>query len=186
MKIKALITTFVLGSSSVAMARPVSPDFVRDHRAPVEDDCNDEQPLPPPPPVRTRWNKVNWNNGGYYNQGGYYHQPAPMMIGSGLHLANDGRTFITVGLDKGRFTTLRLDGFTGRTLIQQVAIEFEGGQVQVARSLNRIIDGSRPLMLDLDGGARRIVRVVVYGQAQNGYGYGYRGREAGTFSASLL
>lgn len=186
MKIKALITTLVLGSSSVAMARPVSPDFVRDHRTTIEDDCNDARPVPPPirydaSPVQTRWSKANWNHGG-----GYYYQPAPMLIGSGLHFSGDGRTFLTVGLDKGRFTTLRLDGFTGRTLINQVAIEFEGGQVQVVRSLNRVLDGGRPLMLDLDGGARRIVRVVVYGQPMIGYGYGYRGREAGTFNASLL
>lgn len=185
MKIKALITTLVLGSSSVAMARPVSPESVRDHRTVIEDDCNDVHTLPAPAPVyQGRWNRtrpVNWNT-----SGNYYHQPAPMLLGSGLHFSGDGRTFLAVGLDKGRFTTVRLDGFTGRTLIQQVAIEFEGGQVQVVRSLDRVLDGSRPLMLDLDGGARRIARVVVYGKPMAGYGYGYRGRETGTFNVSLL
>src|SRR5262245_29570894 len=134
MNIKALITTLVLGSSSVAMARPVSPEFVRDHRAhpAPADDCNDDTvqtlPAPAPRPVYQTgtWNRpVNWN----WN-GGYYRQPAPMLLGSGLHFANDGRTFLHVGADKGLFNTVRIDGFTGRTLIEQVVIEFEGGQVQ--------------------------------------------------------
>src|SRR5689334_6001040 len=56
MQLKALITTLVLGSSSIAMAHPVSAPVpapvIRDHRAPapISDDCGPAiQPMPPQP-----------------------------------------------------------------------------------------------------------------------------------------
>ena len=176
MKINALITMLVLGSSSAAMAKPVTvsahaewtfgtrpaPVVVRDHRRPV------------------RWN----SGGGYYNNH-YYQAPQAVMIGNGLHFGSDGRTFIPVGAAQGRFNTLRIDGNGGASYIQQVAIEFEYGQVQVIRDLNRVLDGSRPLMIDLDGNARTIVRVVVYGKPQYPQGPNYR-IMAPTFSVSAL
>ena len=177
MNIKAIIASLVLGSSSIAMAAPsvtfsasaqgaYGTTVVRDHRD------NDRTPIAQPvvqPIYREGWHR----------------QPMPpvyrpVTLGSGLHFAGDGRTFITVGGQAGRFNTLQISANGGRTLINQVYVQFDNGQEQIVRSLNRTLTGSESLTLDLDGNNRAIRRIVVYG---NPLSNGWR-RPSGTFTVT--
>ena len=178
MNLKAIIASLVLGSSSIAMASPsvtisataqgtYGTPVVRDHRfdAPVA------QPVAQP----------------IYYRNGWHREPLPpvyrpVQLASGMHFAYDGRTSITVGAQTGRFNTLQISADSGRTFIKQVYIQFENGQEQVVRELNRTLLGNQSLTLDLDGNNRAIRRIVVYGSAMNN-GWGWR-RASGTFSVT--
>ena len=179
MNIKAIIASLVLGSSSAAMAAP-SVSFsatahgsigtasygtiVRDQRRPVAQ----------PSQVYYRNRPTLWR--------GTRMPPVyrPVTIASEMHFANDGRTFITVGSQAGQFQKLDISSATGRTFIQQVYVEFDNGQEQVLRNLDRTLVGNECLTLDLDGGRRGIRRIVVYGnELNNGFRY-----EPGTFTVT--
>jgi hypothetical protein len=200
MNIKAIIASLVLGSSSVAMADPGvtfsasahgeydAPILTRDHRRDVfrDDDHRDHDhgdapcdhpssPVYEPPQRRIGWSGGGWDPG--RRQPPYYR---PVTLASGLHFAGDGRTFITVGRDAGRFTTLQIHAAGGRTFIKQVYIQFENGQEQVVRNLDRTLTGYEGLRLDLDGDRRAIRRIVVYGSEIN---RGWR-RSPGAFTVT--
>lgn len=189
MNIKAIIASLVLGSSSVAMASPsvtfsanaqgsYGTTVVRDHRADPDYDTRFtpapivREPAPSPIYYRDTWNR----------------RPLPpvyrpVLLASGMHFANDGRTFITVGAEVGRFGKLDITAAGGRTFVQQVYIQFANGQEQVIRNLNRTLTGNECLTLDLDGGRRAIKRIVVYGNPLNRGWNGWR-RAAGTFNVT--
>ena len=179
MSIKAIIASLVLASSSAAMAAPsvtisatarasigtpLRTTIVRDRRHPVAQ----------PTQVYYRDRPTLWRR-----------TPMPpvyrpVMLASEMHFANDGRTFITVGSQKGQFQKLDISSATGRTVIQQVYVEFDNGQEQVLRSLDHTLVGNECLTLDLDGGRRGIRRIVVYGyELNNGFRY-----EPGTFNVT--
>jgi hypothetical protein len=178
MNIKAFIASLVLGSSSAALAAASitisatargsigTPSYgttvVRDHRSPVAQ----------PSQIYYRDRPAQWS--------GNRMPPVyrPVTLGSEMHFANDGRTFITVGSQAGQFQKLDIRSATGRTFIKQVYVEFDNGQQQVLRNLDRTLVGNECLTLDLDGGRRSIRRIVVYGNAlNNGFRY-----EPGTFN----
>lgn len=154
MKIKALITLLVLGSSSVAMARPVhvsgyeGAPVVRDHRvhripAPA--------PMPVPAPEVTR--------------------PAPppfvpqwTTLGTESRII-DGAMSFRAGAQMGRFIALKLQSTAGKSLINRVEIRFANGQTQVVE-VNKYLNASSPtITIDLAGeGARVIKNVTVVGR----------------------
>jgi hypothetical protein len=208
MKIKALITMLVVGSSSAAMARPVTvsghaewtfgtkpaPVVVRDHRtqpapmpAPIVVRDHRTQPAPhfdcgtpAPQPVIVQPVRYNrWKHGGTYHQA-----PQPVMLGSELNLG-EGRKFITVGESMGRFDTLQIAGGPGLIKIEQVYIQFGNNQEQVIRGIDRVLQGGQSLTLDLDGNSRTIKRIVVYGKPMFRQTFGFRA-EPSTFSISAL
>ena len=177
MNIKAIIASLVLASSSAAMAAPsvtvsatargsYETPVVRDHRVDADRDARIEV-QPAPRPIYRNWN------------GGHTLPPVyrPVTLASGLHFANNGRTFISVGSQAGQFGTLQISAAGGRTLIKQVYVQFANGQEQVIRNLDRTLSGNESLTLDLDGGRRNISRIVVYGNA------GWR-RSAGAFTVT--
>ena len=182
MSIKAIIASLVLGSSSIAMASPsvtfsanaqasYGTPVVRDHRA---DDWNRPvaQPIaqPAPSPI--------------YYRSGWHREPMPpvyrpVTLASDMHFAGDGRTSITVGAQAGRFDTLQISACAGPTFISQVYVQFENGQEQVVRNLNRTLGSNQSLSLDLDGNHRAIRRIVVYGPQSRGWR-----RAGGTFTVT--
>jgi len=103
----------------------------------------------------------------------------PVTLASDLSFARDGRKFITVGSQAGRFETLTINAAGGRTFIKQVYVQFDDGQEQVVRNLDRTLAGNASLALDLDGNRRAIRRIVVYGNAIAG---GHQ--RAGTFTVT--
>jgi hypothetical protein len=168
MNLKAIIASLVLGSSSLAAASPsvtfsasangsYGPTVVRDH---LDPDCDPATGLPY---ARPTVQPVDYREGGVWR--GYWQRPAyrPVLLASNMHFANDGRTFIKVGPQQGRFSTLQISAARGRTFIKQVYIEYDNGQEQVIRNLDRTLVGNQTLTLDLDGNRRNIARIVVYG-----------------------
>jgi hypothetical protein len=163
MKIKAVIASLVLGSSSLAMASPAAA-VVRDHRPILAENCEPTVTVAPSQPVYSQ---------PVYSQPVYqpvaWHQPAyrSVTLASGLQFAHQNRAFIDVGARAGRFGSLQISATGGRTLIRQVTVQFADGQQQVLRNLNRTLVGNESLNLDLDGGRRAIRRIVVSGTDLN-------------------
>ena len=185
MNIKAIIASLVLGSSSIAMASPgvtfsataqaqgaYGTTVVRDHR--IDDSYRTPiaQPVVEPVHYRDGWR-------------GERMPPVyrPVLLASGLRFANDGRSFLTVGSQAGRFNTLQISADGGRTFIRQVYVQFDNGQEQILRDLNRTLIGNDSLRLDLDGNHRAIRRIVVYGNPLHSGWNGWR-RAAGTFTVT--
>ena len=161
MNLKATIASLILGSSSLAIASP-SVTFTASAQGSygttvVRDRV---QPAAPQPIAHPSYDR----EGGIW-RGGHKLPPVyrPVTLASGLHFANDGRTFIKVGPQAGRFATLQLSAASGRTLIKQVYVQFDNGQEQVIRNVDRTLVGNQTLTLDLAGNRRSIARIVVYG-----------------------
>src|ERR1043166_9528636 len=144
MNIKAIIASLVLGSSSIAMASPgvtvsatahgsYGTQVVRDHR--FDDSYQAPAPIAQPiaAPAYAGWRRPM--------------PPVyrPVTLASGMSFARDGRTSITVGAQAGRFNTLQISGAAGKTLIKQVYVQFDNGQEQIVRNLNRVLVGSQSL-----------------------------------------
>jgi hypothetical protein len=179
MNIKAIIASLVVGSSSAAMAAPsvtisahgtigntsYATTVVRNRPAPIP------QPIAQP---------VDYRAGGVW-RGGHRLPPVfrPVVLANGLSL-NGGRSFIAVGAQQGRFGTLQISGATGRTFIKQVFVQFDNGQTQIIRNLDRTLTPNQGLTVDLDGNRRAIARIVVYGsELLNGWR-----RSGGTFTVT--
>jgi len=142
-KVKALITSLVLASSSAAFA-DVGP-LARDHRAPAP---------PPRAPIATAHARIA-------PIARPPHRPVWMPLGMSS-AARRARTTFAVGVQKGAFTKLELVSKSGTTLIKQVTITFANGQQQVV-NLNRYLSSRRDatLSIDLAGSARYITSVTV-------------------------
>jgi hypothetical protein len=189
MNTKTLLASLLLGSSllasSAAMAAPsvtvtagaqasYGTTVVRDHRIDHGVTTVESPPIMRPTGWNDRWND-RWDGGRPL--------PAvyrPVTLASGLTFASDGRKFITVGSQAGRFETLQINAAGGRAYIKQVYVQFENGQEQVVRNLDRLLTGGASLTIDLDGNRRAIRRIVVYGHALNN---GWR-RSAGSFTVT--
>lgn len=144
MNIKALVTMLVLGSSSVAMARPVTASgyagapIVRDHR---------DHRAPAPAPAYE----------------GTSHSPpfVPLWVtlGTQSRIA-DGEMAFRVGPRLGRFSVLKLQSSSGKSLIKRVEIRFTDGRTQVV-ALDRYLSSSnRTIMIDLAGEWSRSIRNI--------------------------
>lgn len=149
MKIKALVTTFVLGTSSLAVAAPT----VRDHRAPqVLPKPVPAKPLPAPPQARPA------PAPGF----GFGWQARPVLLANNKHIS--GRTVIQVPTSARMFTKLELRANSGQTNIQRVLIVFGNGQRQVVQ-LRKTVNNRTPLTIDLAGNARHIKSVTLIGNS---------------------
>jgi hypothetical protein len=187
MNIKALITTLVLGSSSIALADPswsagVSMNasvatngiIVRDHREPTPAPVYRTPIRPVAQPVAQVVGADRCDNvrdggdassyvgptGGYLD--GWFAVTQPTRI-------ERGREFITLGANQ-RFSQLQLRRDMGFTRIDQIAIVFKNGQEQVVRP-NAALDFRNPaltIQLEKHG---KISRIVVYGQSGQGARY---------------
>ncbi len=184
MNIKAIIASLVLGSSSLAMAAPTvtfsaqgsigtayGTTVVRNRPAPITYTSNPSytnpaEPCDPPvaqPLPQPVVQPVDYREGSVWH-GGHWLPPVhrPVVLADSMRFTG-GRSFLTVGAQQGRFATLQISGATGRTFIKQVFVQFENGQTQVIRNLDRTLTPNQALTLDLDGNRRGIARIVVYG-----------------------
>jgi hypothetical protein len=175
MNLKALITTLVLGSSSVAMAHPVSAPIV-DTRAPVADDCDHMhqapapvyqpapiyQPAPQPAPVYLPVRQpMPPQPAPIYQEGPY--QWGWTTLGGVSQIA-DGAMAFRVGRSGEQFSKLKLQSDAGKSLISRVLIQFTNGRTQ-AVEVNQYLTASNPaITIDLDGRARAIAKVTVIGR----------------------
>jgi hypothetical protein len=66
---------------------------------------------------------------------------------------------------RGRFTQLRLQNQSGRTVVRQIEIVFANGERQFVQ-VNRALDGNHAMInIDLEGDARRIDKIFVDGRS---------------------
>ncbi len=150
MKIKALVTALVLGSSSLALAAPASrprvPPTVRDHRV---------QPVPVAAPLpQARF-------------GGWY-KPVARQVLLADNARVQGSSLISVAQGTRAFTRLQLTANKGRTNINQVVILFANGHRQVvdlAGKQNGIINAKKSLSIDLQGNGRFIRSITLTGKS---------------------
>ena len=199
MNIKAILASLVLGSSSAAMAAPTvtfsargtigntayATTVVRNRPAPApviaDPNCDPVAAPLPQPVVQPVSYPGSYGDNGFWRSGHWLPQIyRPVTLANAMHFNGDGRTFITVGAQQGRFGTLQISGASGRTFIKQVYVQFENGQEQVIRNLDRTLYANQSFSLDLDGNRRGIARIVVYGNELNN---GWR-RQGGTFSVT--
>jgi hypothetical protein len=136
MNIKAIVTTLILGSSSLALAAPT----VRDHRAPA-------------PAFQPTY------------QAPYRPAPRPMIRPVVLKndARVQGRDVIRVNNTRA-FTKLELRSQSGRTQLDKVLITFGNGQSQVI-DCNKTLNGNEAFSIDLAGNARNIKKIVLVGKS---------------------
>jgi hypothetical protein len=152
---KAIIASLVLvlGASSVVMADPgitVSAKVQVPHGTVVVRDR--DQRVPPPPVAQPFHDRFWWSR-----------SRQPVTLASSVRFPSGGRTFITVADQGRRFRSLQISPAGGRTFVQQVYVEFDSGQEQVVRNVDRMLSGGQILTVDLDGDRRIVRRVIVYG-----------------------
>lgn len=201
MNIKALITTLaIIGSSSVAMARPATfsasaeaswswrtgsraPIVVRDHRVhrePVRNyddyvDVREERMVFPNNNVLTEDASV------YKGPFPAAHQQIDDGYGYGYYRPrwitvtaptriDRGRQFISDIPDFGRVTRIRLQHNAGTTAIDKVLVRFADGGEQVINISANLDRWNSALDFRL-AGARTIAALVVYGSSSRGAGY---------------
>ena len=155
MNIKALITTLVLGSSSLAFADHYEGSYApapEQATAPAVRDHRMLPPTPAPAPVQAQG----------YGYGWHRQVAQPVLLADNARVA--GRALINVPASTRAFTKLELKSNSGRTSIERVVIVFGNGQRQVAR-LGSIVNGKGSLTIDLDGGARNIKSIMLIGNS---------------------
>lgn len=167
MKIKALITALVLGSSSLALASPswsggvqvtTSSRYghgpvVRDHRgwdqAPIVQLGLDEAPAPVAPIA----------------------QPDGRWMELGIR-STSGRRWeqIAIPADMAALCQFKLIAQSGKTRIGRIVIEFEDGSRQFVRGVT--LDQRYPVYtFTALGGGRRVARILVEGTSAYGSSY---------------
>ena len=162
MNIKALITTLVIGSSSIALADPswqagvhVDNDgdvdagvVIRDHRG--------YEPAPAPATVPSYWPQPVYQAPISPPTLGWVELRQPTKIVG-------GRDFVTVHARR-RFSQITLQSDGGRTRVAEVAIQFRDGTWQTLRP-NMMLDAQNStLTIDLSERAQ-INRICVYGSS---------------------
>lgn len=135
--------------------------------------------------------------GGYRNQGGSYqvfvqgsrqislpHQPTlpqyptyetPVsypaqgaVLASNINFAmTDGRRFITVGADKGAFSTIHIQENSGSNYIEAVKVDFADGSSQLMNAVDKTLTAGQGLDLSLDGAGRRQILQVTLWQSES-------------------
>lgn len=169
MKLTALVATLFLGLSSAALAAPTSTTSpgaptVRDHRG--------RAPAPAPAPAlivrdhRGRAPRVA--------QASIAHSIMPAARPTVMApvrpfaprwtlldtlSARPGRQVIQVQ-SPARFSRLKLEATRGPIRIDRVVITFANGRTQVV-DLDRRLDQRGPAVIDLNGGARQVTRIVI-------------------------
>lgn len=201
MNIKALITTLaIIGSSSVAMARPTftakaeaswsfgtrTPVVVRDHR--------DREPVRAPvyqAPVRYEEQEPMMfpSNNALTDDASVYRGGYPTATNKRTHYRDSyqwgyqswvsitaptridrGRQFIPDLPELGSFSTVRLQNITGTTKIDAVLIRFKDGTEQVVHVNQKLGRWNTTIDIRLDG-ARKIQGFVINGSSAYGSAY---------------
>ena len=137
MNIKALITTLVLGTSSVALAAPT----VRDHRTLPAPHAQPYRPAPRPT--------------------GYAY---PVKLAAAQKV--DGREVVRVSPSTRAFARLELRSISGRTKIDKVMITFANGGTQIV-DCNKLLANGEIYSISLKGSpvARNVKSIVLVGSS---------------------
>jgi hypothetical protein len=86
-----------------------------------------------------------------------------MSIGDDLTFMNtDGRKFLTVGAEKGKFSSLRISGSQGNVFIQHVKVTFADGQEQLVTGLNKSLRAGESYELALENRRSGIQQITIW------------------------
>jgi hypothetical protein len=148
MSLKALITTLVIGSSSVALAAPAVAygPTVRDHRTSIDVNARAGIQFQGPRPLPYRPAPLTW-----------------VTLANNMQVA--GRTSIKVAPTTRQFTKLELRAEKGNTSIDKVMIVFGNGRSQVVDLNTKLSKRASTLSIDLKGDSRTIDRIVLVGKS---------------------
>lgn len=175
-KLSALITTLILGSSSVALA---SHDDARRLESTSSLPTADRAPLARPPLYRDddaalraprhRWFRDHRRDDrelrGDADLGPRRYRSHWVTLGTAALGA--GRSIIDVD-QRGTFTQLRIQADSGRTYLDRVVVRFRDGSRQVV-DVERVLDrDDRWIQFELDGNNRRIDAVALVGDTRRG------------------
>lgn len=172
MKLSALITSLVLASTSTAaLAEPVTFGYpgpapeVRDHRA-----WSLHPEAQYPHNTRLFQDYSLYVGSRPYETMRWFRKPDWVPLTEPTRI-DRGRELIYLGTGPGKLSALRLFNNFGRSYIRIVAIEFaDGGLPQFVR-LDRQLDASGSITIDLAGRERAVKRVLVYGSTAPGSSY---------------
>lgn len=161
MKLATLITTLVLGSSSVAMA---SPDAVTTYPypAPVTYPAPATQYPAPAPAYRPEYRPDYRPD--YRPQPSWGRPSRWVTLGTVNHIV-DGEMAFHVNSHQSEFRTLRLQNLGGKSLIYRVEIEFENGRTRTVE-VNQYLTASNPSITVNVPGRRSfdVAKVTVIGR----------------------
>lgn len=191
MKLKALVTTLVLGSSSLALAAPgpyartapvavrdhraqpappplATPVFERDHRMPDRDRDRDHDRDGRKPIVQRETFAPVWYRPASFWQASF--QPMryrPVVYQPRWSLLSTSnyltRGTASISLQARALTTLELKAQRGATRINTVVITFGNGQRQAVR-LNKVLRANASARIDLAGNTRNVAGIQVFGR----------------------
>ncbi len=147
MKIAALIATLLIGSSSLALAQPIT----EYGHGPVVVTQQPENCNPPAPVVQVQ--APVYKTSIYRRPWVQLMQPERMVAGQVIH----------VGAAKGQLNRLELKAVAGTSFVKEISIGFAGGGSQLVK-LNQALDRNNPtISIDLAGTNRVIKHIEVYG-----------------------
>jgi hypothetical protein len=185
MKLKATIVALVLGTSSIAMARPATVRGSAGVTVSAQASFSVGTRTQARPPVQNGPRRVKrpvYNPRPVYEPA-YYPTPAPQPVYEENVWVEEGPTFQALG------TNLKIEGsaynrdlgFTGNNSWNKVRIEARGSVTQIDEvrvtylsgetqtiKVGELLSGNEMITLDLDGRNRQVTRVLVYGKSKDG------------------
>ncbi len=179
MKLKATIIALVLGTSSIAMARPATVRGSAGVTVSAEASFSVGTRTSARPPVQNGPRQVKRPT---YQRPVYQpaHYPAPRPVYQENVWVEEGPTFQALGTNlKIQGSAYNQDlGFTGNnswnkirleargsvTQINEVRVTFLSGETQTI-TVGELLSGNEIITLDLDGRNRQVTRVLVYGKS---------------------
>ncbi len=147
MKLTTLLAVSILGTSSLAMARPAQ---LQDH-----DSWRERQEL-----------RIEREHA----SGHRTYRPTWVALSGATQLYH-GRDVIQIGSENGRFTQLRFQTTEGRSEIDRVLIRFADGRWQVADLATKLSPEQPMIELPLDGNQRAIDQIIVLGRGSRRSSY---------------
>lgn len=133
MNFKALITALVLAATSTAaLADPM----VRDHR---------DQPAQTQVVRNQRMDTAMFRN--------------PWRLITSTRTLQNGQTYLGA---KATASKLQIVPVAGAADLQRIVVKFANGSIQNVKLGDQRVTVGRPLTIDLDGGVRNVISVVVY------------------------
>jgi hypothetical protein len=136
--LKILVTTLILGTSSLALAQPI----VRDHR--LEDRYDDRRIESDSRVERFRFHRM---------------RTAPVTLAQNMEVTLRRPAFLSLN----GVTKLRFDADEGHAYIHSIILTFSNGAQQTVDVRQRVTSRSMPLTVDIDN---RATGVYVYGSTR--------------------
>jgi len=187
MSLKTILTMFILGSSSVALAQPM----VRDHRDSNHDtitisggfDASVGFATSPSYDARlaayhdgytspdrhddSRWNRGRWNRGSdrYDRYSRFGTREVLLAPASQMSLSNDGNAYHAVDARLGRLMSIELDGLTGVQYIDYVVLQLADGTNQRIEVDRRLNERNQRLTIDLGRRGLSLRGIGVFGSS---------------------